>query len=169
MALSPEPLNALAPFRSAALGPATPNFRSWEQVQWRKLLRIASSAQQAEALSLRPRRRSRCRYWKSYSPSWCAGAPRATDRSNVLCMVRVFAPPEQLGSVVWVLGEPCHNDADTLRRAAPSAPHVAGRLVLAQPDETGVTQVAIGRPLDELELAYQHRLQPPALCHLLRG
>src|SRR5688572_1911776 len=41
-------------------------------------------------------------------------------------------------------------------------------LVVAESDELRVTQVVVTRPLDELELPHQRRLQPATVRHLLR-
>ena len=45
--------------------------------------------------------------------------------------------------------------------------YVFGLLVLPDPNETAVTQVVVRSPLHEFESAHEHRLQPPALFHLL--
>ena len=41
--------------------------------------------------------------------------------------------------------------------------------ILPEAHEPGVSQVAVRRPFNKLELSHQHRLNPPTSCHLLGG
>ena len=53
-------------------------------------------------------------------------------------------------------------------RASLLAPDLLGGFVVAQRNELGVAQVIFARPLQELDLRDQHRLQPTAVLHLRR-
>jgi hypothetical protein len=59
--------------------------------------------------------------------------------------------------------------ADAARTLLGFPPHVTSLLILPQPNESGVPQMVVRRPLDVLKSAHQLGFQPPAFLHLLGG
>src|SRR5439155_19761882 len=55
-----------------------------------------------------------------------------------------------------------------LRRPWLLPPNLAGRFVVAQRNEPGMPQMMFARPLQELDLSHEDRLQPPTILHLRR-
>lgn len=55
-------------------------------------------------------------------------------------------------------------------RSGDSLPHdVFGAFVFSESNKTAVSQVTVGRPFDDLKLAYEDRTHPMAISHFRRG
>src|SRR6185436_5217416 len=101
------------------------------------------------------------------SPNPCCGpiasSVRNTMRSSVPCSTSVDILDECVTVHLECQQETGIDMRAHLRHRSPATllpPDVARRFVLSKPDEAGVAQVVVERPLHELELPDEHRLQP---------
>src|SRR5262245_59885979 len=70
------------------------------------------------------------------------------------------------GRSVWVNPERRIWEGEPMRPVLVFSRDLPRQLIVAQPDEARMTEMIVRRPLDELELADEHRLQPAAFGHL---
>ena len=84
--------------------------------------------------------------------------------------IRFPSPAARLASVTSSMTS-IHQRESTLPQLNPASFPAALQsvLILPQPNESGVPQMAVRRPLDVLKLPHQLGFQPPAFLHLLGG